>query len=118
VGDQSLKDYPIVLEKVMNKRNVNLLHTIPKQDILNSKNLRVVTHSGVGEEIFPKPPNREKGGRTTYTDLKYKDKLMREKMKLFRNVDQDKTNKGKHGNISKTALDGFLKLLKEKHTVG
>jgi hypothetical protein len=62
VGDHSLEDCPIVLEKVMNKRNVNLLHTVPKHDILNSKNLHVVTCSGVGEDIFPEPPNRQRGG--------------------------------------------------------
>jgi hypothetical protein len=118
VGDHSLEDYPIVLEKVMNKRNVNLLHIVPKHDILNSKNLHVVTHSGAGEDIFPEPPNRQKGGRTTYPDPEYEDKLMREAMKFFRNIDQDKTNKGRHENISETTLDEFLQLLKEKQSVG
>jgi hypothetical protein len=62
VGDHSFEDCPIVLEKVMNKRNVNLLHTVPKHDIFNSKNLHVVARSEDGKNIFPEPPNQQKGG--------------------------------------------------------
>jgi hypothetical protein len=35
-------------------------------------------------------------------------------MKLFRSIEQDKTNKGSCENISKTTLDEFLQLIKEK----
>jgi hypothetical protein len=98
----------------MKKINVNILHIVPKHDILNSKYLYVVTRLGAGEDIFPEPPNQQKGGRTTYPNPKYKEKIMREVMKFFRNNDQEKTNKGRHENISKTGLDKFLQLLKEK----
>jgi hypothetical protein len=30
VGDHSHEDFPIVLEKVINKRNENILHTMQK----------------------------------------------------------------------------------------
>ena len=58
MSDHFNEYFPIVLEKVMNKRNINLLHIVPKQDIVNSKNLHVVTCSGVGGEIYPNPPSR------------------------------------------------------------
>jgi hypothetical protein len=114
VGDHSLEDCLIVLEKVMNKRNVNLLHTVPKQEILNSKNLHVVTRSGVGEDIYPDPTSRQRRDRHIYPDPDQQDKLMREAMKFFKNIDQDKINKGEHTNIYDMTLDEFLQLLKEK----
>jgi hypothetical protein len=52
-----------------------------------------------------------------YPDLKHEDKLMKDVMKFFRSIDQDKTNKGRHENISETALDEFLQLLKEKQSI-
>jgi len=52
VGDHSLEYYPIVLKNVMKKINVNLLDRVPKQYILNFKNLHVVTHSGDGAHTF------------------------------------------------------------------
>jgi hypothetical protein len=109
-----------VLEKVMNKRNINLLHTMPKLDILNSKNLHVVTRSRVGEEIYSEPPIRKRGGQNIYPDPEHEEKLMREAMKFFKNIDQDKVkgNKGGHANISDTVLDEFMQLLKEKQSVG
>jgi hypothetical protein len=48
VDDHSLEDFPIVLDKIMNKKTVNLLHRVPKQEVLNSKNLHIVTRSGAG----------------------------------------------------------------------
>jgi hypothetical protein len=62
VGDHSLEYFPIMLDKVMNKRNVNLLHTMENNDILNSKNLHVVTCPRVGEDIYQNPPSRQRGG--------------------------------------------------------
>jgi len=38
-------------------------------------------------------------------------------MKFIRNIDQYKTNKGGHDNISETTLDEFIQLLKEKQLV-
>jgi hypothetical protein len=58
VGDHSLEDFPIILDKVMNKIDVNLLHKIPKQDVLNSKNIHVVMRLGAGEDIYQYMPVR------------------------------------------------------------
>jgi hypothetical protein len=87
VGYHSLEDYPIVLEKVMNKKNINILHTIPKHDILNSNNLHVVKHLGYGEDIYVEPSSLQRGGGNTYPDIKKEEKLMQEEMKIFRNID-------------------------------
>ena len=40
--DHYLKYFPIILEKIINKENVNLLQNIPKHKSLYSKNLYVV----------------------------------------------------------------------------
>jgi hypothetical protein len=70
VGDHSLEDCPIVLEKVMNKRNVNILYTMPKQEVLNSKNIHVITRSGVGRDNYmnKESPVRQLGNQNTYPD--------------------------------------------------
>ena len=46
MGDHSLEDYPIMLEKIMNKKNVNSLACVPKTDIHCTKNLQVITRCG------------------------------------------------------------------------
>jgi len=76
VGDHSLEYYPITLEKVTNKRNVNLLQTIPKKEILNSKNFHVISWSGAGEGIYPNLPSWQKGYINTYLDPEHDEKLM------------------------------------------
>jgi len=73
MSDHFNEYFPIVLEKVMNKRNINLLHTMPKLDILNSKNLHVVTRSRVGEEIYSEPPIRKRGGQNAYPDPEHEE---------------------------------------------
>jgi len=97
VRDHSLEDFSIVLEKGMNKRNVNLLHTVPKQEILNSKNIHVVTWLGVGEEIYPNQPSQQRGYRNTYPDPEHEEKLMWEEMEFFNNIKQHKLNGNKGG---------------------
>jgi hypothetical protein len=73
----------------MNKWNMNLLHTFPKQDILNSKNIHVVTRSGAGEDIYPDLPSQQKGGQNAYPDLDHEERIMREVMQFFKNINQD-----------------------------
>jgi len=79
---------------------MNLLHTMTKQDILNSKNLHVVTQVGAGEYIYPDPPSRQNGGRNPYLDLDHEEIIMWEAMKFFKNIDQDKSNGNKGGYLS------------------
>jgi len=45
LGNHTLKYCPNIIEKVLNKKIVNLLQTIPKHVILNSKNLHVFKSS-------------------------------------------------------------------------
>jgi hypothetical protein len=82
-----------VLEKFMTKRNVNLLHTVPKQDILNSKTLHVVTRSGVGKDNYLEAPNRQ-GNKVPYPDPDKEERIMQEVLNFFKNIDQDKSNEG------------------------
>jgi hypothetical protein len=56
--------------------------------------------------------------RHIYLDKDQQDKIMREAMKLFNNINQDKMNKVGHTNIFDTTLDEFLQLLKEKQLGG
>ena len=39
VGEHSLEDFPIILEKKMNKKNVNHLLRVHKNDAVNSRNI-------------------------------------------------------------------------------
>ena len=43
MGDHSWEDYPIMVEKIMNKKTVNTLSCVPKSNIVDTKNLQVVT---------------------------------------------------------------------------
>ena len=43
VGDHSLEDFPIILETIMNKKNVNHLSRVPKNEVLNTKKLQLIT---------------------------------------------------------------------------
>ena len=46
VGDHSLEDCPIMLEKIMNKKSVNSLSCVPKSDVHNVKNIQIITRFG------------------------------------------------------------------------
>jgi hypothetical protein len=48
IGDHSLEDCPIVLDKIIPRKFLNLLHTISKEEVRNSKNLHIITRLGVG----------------------------------------------------------------------
>jgi hypothetical protein len=75
-----------VLEKFMTKRNVNLLHTMPKQDILNSKTLHVVTRLGEGKDNYPEAPNRQ-GNKFPYPNPNKEERIMQEALNFFKNID-------------------------------
>jgi hypothetical protein len=46
VGDHSLEDCPIMLEKIINKKIVNSLFFVPKSNVQCAKNLQVITRYG------------------------------------------------------------------------
>ena len=43
VGDHSLEDCPIMLEKIINKKSVSSLLCVPKSDVHSVKNLQIIT---------------------------------------------------------------------------
>ena len=46
VGDHSLEDCPIMLENIINKKLVNNLSCVPKNDLHCAKNLQVISRCG------------------------------------------------------------------------
>jgi hypothetical protein len=46
VGEHSLGDCPIMLEKIINKKIVNNLSCVPNSTIADTKNLQVITRQG------------------------------------------------------------------------
>ena len=46
VGDHSLEDFPTMLEKINNKKNVNVLSSVQKCDVIRTRNLQIVTRQG------------------------------------------------------------------------
>jgi hypothetical protein len=60
----------------MIKRNLNLLHIVLKQDILNSKTFHVVTISEAGKDNYSEAPNRQ-GNIVSYPDPDKEERIMR-----------------------------------------
>ena len=46
VGDHSLEDCPSILDKINKNKNVNVLSCVQKHDVMNTKNLHIVTRQG------------------------------------------------------------------------
>ena len=46
VGDHSLEDFPTMLDEINEKKNVNVLSCVQKHDVINTKNLHIVTRQG------------------------------------------------------------------------
>lgn len=47
MGDHSLEDFPIMSEKIINKKLVNSLSCLPKSNVHSAKNVRVITRCGI-----------------------------------------------------------------------
>ena len=46
VWDHSLEDYPTMNENINKNKNINVLSCVQKHDIINTKNLHIVTRQG------------------------------------------------------------------------
>ena len=46
VGDHSLEDFPIILEKIINNKYVKLLSGVPKEEVLITKKMHIITRHG------------------------------------------------------------------------
>ena len=80
-SDHSLEDFPIMLEKIMNKRNVDHLSRVHKKYVLYTKNLHIITRQGtrVGEE-------KEKNTSTILQNHEYPNHIMQQE--TFKNLTQ------------------------------
>ena len=47
IVEHNVEDYPIVLEKLSNKNNINVLSGVPKHELLNHKKMQIVTRHGI-----------------------------------------------------------------------
>jgi hypothetical protein len=98
----------------MTKRNLNLLHAVSKEEVLNSKNLHVVTRSGAGRDNIPLH-DRQTGKSNQFPNPDKEEQIMREALKFFRNSNQDQPNRGRQ---NEDMVQEFLQLLKEKNSFG
>ena len=74
VGDHSLEDFPIIILKIMSKKNVYHLSRVPKDEVLNTKNLHIITRQGtkVGED-------KAKGINSSFQKYDYHNPIMQRK---------------------------------------
>ena len=56
MGEHSLEDCPIMLEKIINKKTVNTLSCVPKSNIVDTKNLQVITRQGTKTSLDKHEP--------------------------------------------------------------
>jgi hypothetical protein len=47
----------------MTRKNVNLLHAVSKEEVLNSKNLNIITRSGAGRDLNSTTLHDQQKGR-------------------------------------------------------
>lgn len=84
LGDHSLEDFPKIIV-FLNKMSVNLLQTFPKNEILNSKNLHLVTRSGEPKANSHKYHQliRPIKNTTKYLHMQGKNDIMKKVVDLF-----------------------------------
>lgn len=114
LGDHTSEDCPNIIDKVLNKRTINLLQIAPKQEIMNSKNLHVVTRLGVRK--YNNNQNRQViqpiENSTKYPNMQEQNDTMLKIVELFiKETNQQRMSKD-------IILEEFLELLKEEHFVG
>jgi hypothetical protein len=110
VGDHSLEECPIVLDKIMTRKNVNLLHAVSKEEVLNSKNLNIITRSGAGRELNSATlHDQQKRKDSFFPNPDKEEQIMKEAIIFF---------KQNNGGQNEDILQEFLQLLQEKQSVG
>jgi hypothetical protein len=110
VGDHSLEEFPIVLEKIMTRKNVNLLHAVSKEAVLNSNNLNIITRYGTGRDINNTTLHDQQRRKDSFFPNPDKEEqIMKESIRFF------KKNIGIH---NEDIIQEFLQLLHEKQLVG
>jgi hypothetical protein len=110
VSDHSLEEFPIILDKIMTRKNVNLLHAVSKQEVLNSNNLNIITRSGAGRDINNTTLHDQQRRKDSFFPNPDKEeKIVKESIIFF------KENTGIH---NEDIIQEFLQLLQENQLVG
>jgi hypothetical protein len=71
---------------------VNLLHAVSKEEVMNSKNLHIVTRSGAGRDINTPPQNYQRNKANIFPNPDKEEKIMRESLNFFKNSIEDQQN--------------------------
>ena len=94
----------------MTRKTVNILHAISKEEVLNSKNLNIITRSSVGRNLNnPTLHDQQRQKDSFFPNHNKEEPIMKEAIRFF------KKNTGIH---SEDIIQEFLHLLQEKQLVG
>ena len=97
MGEHSLEDYLIMLEKIINKKIVNTLSCVPKSNIVDTKNLQVITRQGTKNGLNRNEPKILKIiQQDDYPNIDKQKELYKDAKKVFQelsiNEEQHKSN--------------------------
>ena len=87
VGDHSLEDCPIMLEKIMAKRNVIPLSRVHKNYLVNTRNLHIVTRQGTKISEDELKNNDTMLKNYVYSDPNMQNKTFNDATQVFKNLD-------------------------------
>ena len=87
VGDHSHEDFPTMLEKINTKKNVNVLSCVQKNNVINTKNLHIVTRQGT--KTGPDNPRISKiKEKNVYLDPLKEKQIYKEETNVFKEISQ------------------------------
>ena len=83
MGDHSLEDCPTSLDKINKKKNINVLSCVQKHDVMNTKNLHIVTRQGtkIGND---NPPIRKTKEKNDYPNPTKQKQLYNDASNMFK----------------------------------
>ena len=94
----------------MTRKNVNLLHVVSKEEVLNSKYINIITISGTGRDLNNTTfHDQQKWKDSFFPNPDKEEQIMKEAIRFFR-----KNN----GRKNKYIIQEFLQLSQEKQSVG
>ena len=91
VGDHSLEDFPTMLEEINNKKNVNVLSSVKKCDVVRTKKLRIVTRQGTKTGMDNPKINKVKN-QDDYPNLVVQKQLYNDAMNIFQEIAAQEVN--------------------------
>ena len=102
-GEHSLEDCPVMLEKIMNKKNIKLLSSVHKDDVKCAKNVNVITRNGTDTNNI----EISKANNQEYPDISMQKSIFKDATKVFEELSKSNVM---IGNSNKT-LNELLQLL-------